>query len=63
MKYVAKLVTVTLTTRVVVLETATDTECAHAAQGNFIDQIDNDIADNIESVKLDTECPYDPNND
>lgn len=57
---VAKLVTFSIMTRVLVDEYATEDDIKQAA----IEHVDTeDIYDNIESIEDDTECPYDPEND
>lgn len=59
-KKVAKLVRITLTTRVIVDETADDQEIINLANSRFVDQINNNEAfENIESIKEDTEVPFD----
>lgn len=60
---VAKLVTVSLMTRVIVDENATEQEIIDAARSRFIDKIETDLGDNIEEIFDDDECPYDPDLD
>ncbi len=58
MKNVAKLVTVSFTTRVVVNEEATDSDILEVAKEKFVEQVNNDIHDNLISISNDTECPF-----
>ena len=58
MKKVAKLVAVTLLTRVVVDENATDEQIIEASKSNFHEKVDVELGDNIEFIEDDTECPY-----
>lgn len=60
---VAKLITVSLVTRVIVDSESSEVDIANAAKDALKEQIENDIHDNVESIVDDTECPYDPNND
>lgn len=60
---VAKLVAVSLMTRVVVENTASEKDIANAAKDQLKEVIENDIHDNIEFIEDDTECPFDPEND
>lgn len=56
---VAKLVTVTFITRVIVKKGATDEQIMQAAKPNIQAKIDNDeLLENLESIKDDTECPF-----
>ena len=55
---VAKLVTVSIVTRVIVNEDASELEIIESATENIINQVHNDLLDNIESIVEDTECPY-----
>jgi len=55
---VAKLVSVSLMTRVIVEEGTSDVDILIQAQQKFIAQIENEINENLESIKDDTECPY-----
>lgn len=59
MKKVAKLVYVTLLTRVIVDEDATDEEIIAVAKPNYLDKIhNNELIENIEKIVEDEECPY-----
>lgn len=59
MAKVAKLVLVSLMTRVVVDEDATYEEVIEAARPRFIPKITDELFENIEEVFDDKECPYD----
>jgi hypothetical protein len=63
MTKVAKLVCVSLMTRVVVDEDATEEQIIDAAKHRFIDKLNTEIDENIESIEDDEECPYDPDLD
>ena len=59
MKKVAKLVSFTLTTRVIVDEDASDDQIIKACYPKIIDKIDNrELGDNLESIEYDEECPF-----
>jgi hypothetical protein len=59
MAKIAKLVTVSLMTRVVVDENATDEQILDQAKANFQEKIDNnELGDNLEEIVDDTECPF-----
>lgn len=60
MPKIAKLVCVSLMTRVIVDTDATESQILLKARGQFIDKIADDLADNIESIEDDEESPYDP---
>ncbi len=56
---VAKLVTVTLVTRVVVEANATDEDIMAEAKSNYQTKIDNDeLIENLVEIRDDEECPY-----
>lgn len=55
---VAKLVYVSLLTRVLVEETATDEQIILEAKKGLQAQLDNDLSDNVEKIENDTECPF-----
>ena len=58
-KKIAKLVTVSVTTRVVVDEGATDEQIMEVALPKQINNLQNDgCLDHLESIEYDTECPY-----
>jgi hypothetical protein len=57
---VAKLVKVSLMTRVIVDETATERDILESCQGKFIEKIEYELSENLEEIVLDEECPYDP---
>jgi len=56
---VAKLIYVSLATRVVVEDTATEEEIMELAMPRFVDKIVNELGEHIESIEDDNECPYD----
>ena len=58
MTKVAKLVLVSLMTRVVVDENATDEQILDAARPNFIEKVNTELGENLEEITNDTECPY-----
>lgn len=58
-KKVVKLVYVSLMTRVVVDDNATDEQIVEAAQSKFIDKVTNELFENLEDIVDDEECPYD----
>lgn len=60
---VAKLVYVSLVTRVVVDENATENQIIAAAKPKLIYKIVDEILEHIEDIEDDTECPYDPEYD
>jgi hypothetical protein len=60
MSKVAKLVKVSLMTRVIVDETATEKDILEQCQGKFIEKIDYELSENLEEIVDDEECPYDP---
>lgn len=63
-KLVAKLVTFSLMTRVIVRDNADDDEIAEAAKQGILNKVNhNELVENIEDVKDDTEMPYDPKTD
>lgn len=55
---VAKLVTIVLTTRVVVDESANDEQIFETARKGFANKLHEESLDNIEKIELDTECPF-----
>lgn len=55
---VAKLVLVSLMTRVIVEEDATQEQILEAAKPQFIDKVKTDLADNLEEITDDEEVPY-----
>ena len=60
MSKVAKLVYVSLVTRVVVDENASEDEILNAASVKFIEKIVNEIEEHIEEIVDDEECPFNP---
>lgn len=63
MSKVAKLVYVSLVTRVIVDDNASDSEILMKAQMKFIEKIENEIYEHLEEIVDDTECPYGENLD
>jgi hypothetical protein len=60
---VAKIVTISLMTRVVVDEDASENDIFEAARHRFKDKIDTEMGENIGDIYDDVECPYDPDLD
>lgn len=58
MAKVAKLVYVTLLTRVVVDTSASEDELLNIAKNKLIDKIKYELNENVEKIIDDTECPY-----
>lgn len=58
MAKVAKLVYISLATRVVVDENATEDEIIQASRANFIDKIQVELGEYIEEIVNDTELPF-----
>jgi hypothetical protein len=59
MARVAKVVTISLMTRVIVDENATDEQIVDAAKSKFIEKINNnELMENLEDIVEDTECPF-----
>lgn len=63
MSKVAKLVYVSLATRVVVEEDATESEILDKAKPNFYPKIQFELGEHLEDIVDDIECPYDPKTD
>lgn len=59
MTKIAKLVAVSLMTRVIVDDSATDEEILKIARPRFMNKIVTELGEHIESIEDDTECPYD----
>ena len=57
-KKVAKLVYVSMVTRVIVDEDASETDVLIQAQSKFIEKIENEIHEHLEEIIDDIECPY-----
>lgn len=55
---VAKLVAVSLLTRVVVDENSTDEEIMEKAKSKFVEKINSEIGEHLEYIVDDEECPY-----
>jgi len=59
MQKIAKLVTITLTTRIIVDTNASEEEIVKAAQPKFIEKLkNNELMENLEDIVNDTECPF-----
>jgi hypothetical protein len=56
---VAKLVTITMTTRIIVDENATKEQIIELASIKMSEKIQEEFDQNIESIQDDNECPYD----
>lgn len=63
MAKVAKLVTISMMTRVVVDDDADDDFIINRSAMNFINKITNEIGEHIEEIVDDEECPYNPEED
>jgi hypothetical protein len=63
MSLVAKLVYVTLATRVIVDENASESEILELAGIKLSEKIQNELTEHLESIEDDIECPYDPDFD
>lgn len=63
MSKVAKLVAVSLMTRIIVEEGSSEAETLEKAEPKFIATIQTELMDNLEFIDDDTECPYDPETD
>lgn len=60
MSKVAKLVYVSLMTRVIVDQNASEEEIIEAARVKFLDKVKTELTENIEEIIDDEECPYTP---
>ena len=60
MAKVAKLVYVSMVTRVIVDEDATEEQIINLAQYKFMDKVQTELCENLENIVDDVECPYDP---
>jgi len=63
MAKVAKLVYVTMVTRVVVDEEATFEGIVKAAKPNLLEKVANELGDNVDEIIPDEEMPYNPSSD
>jgi hypothetical protein len=63
MSLVAKLVSVSLMTRVIVDENASEFEILELAGIKLSEKIQNELTEHLESIEDDIECPYDPDFD
>ena len=57
---VAKLVTITMMTRVIVDENASESDIIELASIRMSEKIQHEFNENLESIVDDTECPYNP---
>jgi hypothetical protein len=57
---VAKLVTITMSTRVIVDENASESDIIELASIRMSEKIQHEFNENLESIVDDTECPYNP---
>ena len=57
---VAKLVCVSLMTRVIVDENASETEILELAGIKLAEKIQHELTEHLEVIEVDIECPYDP---
>lgn len=57
---VAKLVCVSLMTRVIVDENASEADILELAGVKLAEKIQNELTEHLESIEDDIECPYDP---
>ncbi len=55
---VAKLVSCSLMTRVIVEENATEDDVIRTAKHRFVNIVNESLGDNIETIENDMECPY-----
>ena len=60
---VAKLVTITMTTRIIVDEDASEMDIIEKASIRMSEKIQHEFNENLESICDDIECPYDPETD
>lgn len=63
MTKIAKLVCVSLMTRVIVDKTTTDEQILELAKERFVEKIYSEIGEHLEYIEKDTESPYDPDFD
>jgi len=59
MKKVAKLVYVSLATRVIVDENASESEILEKAKNKFLNKIGTELSEHLEEIVDDEECPFD----
>ena len=57
---VAKLVTITMSTRVIVDENASESDIIELASIRMSEKIQYEFNENLESIEDDIECPYNP---
>ena len=60
MSKVAKLVYISMVTRVIVDEDATEEQIVKASRENFIRKVNLELGENMEEILDDEECPFNP---
>jgi hypothetical protein len=60
MSKVAKLVTITMKTRILVDENASESDIIELASIRMSEKIQHEFNENLESIEDDIECPYNP---
>jgi len=60
MAKVAKLVYMSMVTRVIVDEDATEDQIIQASKDSFVEKVLNELGENLEEIVDDEEVPYDP---
>ena len=60
MSKVAKLVTITMKTRILVDENASESDIIELASIKMSEKIQHEFNENLESIEDDIECPYNP---
>jgi len=60
MSKVAKLVTITMKTRILVDENASERDIIELASIRMSEKIQHEFNENLESIEDDIECPYNP---
>jgi hypothetical protein len=60
MAKVAKLVYMSMVTRVIVDEDATEDQIIQASKDSFVEKVRNELGENLEEIVDDEEVPYDP---
>jgi hypothetical protein len=60
MAKVAKLVYMSMVTRVIVDEDATEDQIIQASKNSFVEKVLNELGENLEEIVDDEEVPYDP---
>jgi hypothetical protein len=60
MSKIAKLVTITMKTRILVDENASESDIIELASIRMSEKIQHEFNENLESIEDDIECPYNP---